>query len=78
MWGKPSELTSYKYYGYEIAGMNSYMRAEEFLRGWQQSSGHNDVILNEGMWEDQHWKAIGVGICDEYSTVWFGTESDNA
>ena len=47
------------------------------LKGWKESSGHNAVIINQGIWDDNNWKAIGVGISKGYSVVWFGEELDN-
>lgn len=86
MWLKPSELTSYKGYGYEIAAMyndgvassygDSNISAEVALKSWKGSAGHNAVILNQSSWKDMHWKAIGIGIFKGYAVVWFGEESD--
>jgi hypothetical protein len=75
MWNKPSELTSYKSNGYEIAcmGVNT---AERALECWKGSPGHNDVILNNAPWKNMKWNAMGVGIHGEYAMVWFGTIAD--
>lgn len=77
MWSKPRELTSYKGSGFEIAyaifGCDA--TPEGSLNGWKSSSGHNAVLLNEGMW-NQDWKAIGVGMFKGYAVVWFGHESE--
>jgi hypothetical protein len=76
MWNKSGELTSYKGNGYEIAtGAQGYpMTAEKALSGWKSSSGHNAVIVEEGVWGN--WNAIGVGLYRGYSVVWFGHEPD--
>ncbi len=80
MWGKPRELTNYKGDGYEISygsyGMSA--SAEGALNSWKGSSGHNAVIINQGIWSDNYWKAIGIGISNGYAVVWFGTEVDYA
>ena len=81
MWDKPSELTSYKGYGYEIShgspGYPNYIvTAETALKSWKGSSGHNAIIINQGIWNDNNWKAIGVGIYKNYAVVWFGEERD--
>ena len=75
MWNKPSELTSYKSNGYEIAcmGVNT---AEAALDCWKGSPGHNDVILNHTLWKTMKWNAIGIGMHEQYAVVWFGTVSD--
>jgi uncharacterized protein YkwD len=85
MWSKPRELTNYKDYGYEIAfntwhsdDANYEASAEEALKGWQQSVGHNEVIMNKGIWKNERWKAIGIGIYKGYAVVWFGATADDA
>ena len=78
MWGKPSELTSYKGNGYEIAYGSSglLVTALGALNGWKKSHGHNQVIINQGIWHDNNWKAIGIGIYKGFAVVWFGEERD--
>ena len=77
MWSKPSELTSYKGNGYEISHRTSGIAtAEGSLNGWKGSPGHNAVIINQGIWHDNNWQAIGIGIYQGYACVWFGTERD--
>ena len=79
MWDKPRELTTYKGDGFEISyGTSGYpVSAEGALSGWKSSSGHNSVIINEGIWKDMNWTAIGVGIYGGYAVVWFGTQKDS-
>ncbi len=79
MWLKPSELTTYKGYGYECAhgGTGGYIAtAESSLEGWKNSKPHNEVILNKGIWKSMEWKAIGIGILNGYACIWFGEEED--
>ncbi len=82
MWDKPKEITSYQDNGFEIAaqisgpGEMGMMTAEGALKLWQGSVHHNDVILNKSIWKDNKWGAIGVGIYNGYSTVWFGNSVD--
>ncbi len=85
MWSKPAELTAYPGSGFEIAVGSSnpiydafVMTPEYALRSWQNSSGHNAVILNQTVWKTSNWKAIGVAIYKGFSVVWFGTEEDSA
>ncbi|MFL5729214.1 MAG: CAP domain-containing protein [Cytophagaceae bacterium] len=75
MWNKPSELTSYKSNGYEIA-CSGVSTAEKALEGWKGSLGHNGVILNKAPWKNMTWNAMGVGMNGEYAVVWFGAISD--
>ncbi len=78
MWNKPRELTSYKGDGFEIAHMHSSSAMPlGALNSWKGSSGHNNVMINVGMWAPQKWKAIGIGIYGKFALVWFGTEEDN-
>ena len=76
IWNKPSELTSYKSNGYEISHWSSNStNAEMALDSWKSSSGHNAVIINQGIWKNP-WNAIGIGILEGYAVVWFGNELD--
>lgn len=78
MWSKPSELTSYSGSGFEIASMSSdSINAKQALQLWQASSGHNAVIINQGIWKSTKWNAIGIGIYGKYAVIWFGEEIDN-
>jgi len=79
MWDKPRELTNYQGNGYEIAyGMiGTQADAQGALDGWKGSSGHNDVMINAGIWADE-WKAIGIGLANGYAVIWFGNDEDNA
>ena len=77
IWNKPSELTSYKSNGYEISHWSSNStNAEMALDSWKSSSGHNAVIINQGIWKNP-WNAIGIGLYKNYAVVWFGNEIDN-
>ncbi len=83
MWNKPRELTSYTGDGFEIAvgssdpKYNGYtMTARYAMDSWKGSFHHNNVIINEDMWKNTQWNAIGVGIYQGFATVWFGKEVD--
>lgn len=79
MWDKPRELTDYTGNGYEISHWSSAgATATSALRGWQNSSGHNNVMINRNIWKDVNWQAVGIGIHREYAVVWFGKERDPA
>lgn len=75
MWDKPAELTRYGERGYENAFAGTG-RPAAALRGWQNSAGHNALLLNKGTWADNDWQAMGVGIYETYVVVWFGEERD--
>lgn len=84
MWDKPRELTDYQGDGYEISFYSTYRysspaaHAKDILDGWKKSPGHNDVIINKGIWKNAEWQAIGIGMNGEYANVWFGKEDDPA
>ncbi len=76
MWKKPQELSDYKGSGFEIsAGGSGGIDSATALRVWQGSSGHNAVMVNQGMWS-RAWNAFGVGIKGGYAVAWFGNEAD--
>lgn len=78
MWDKPREIAGYPGNGYEISYYSSGgVSAVEGLEGWKSSHGHNQVIVNEGIWKSIEWNAIGIGLYKEYGVVWFGKEPDN-
>jgi len=80
MWAKPSEITGnvYSAPGYEIAYFGGAGTTPQgALAAWQGSSGHNDVILNQGIWASRDpWPAMGAGIFGGYAVVWFGDMTD--
>ncbi len=78
IWDKPRQITNYTGNGYEIAFWSGGSEADPqtALETWQQSSGHNTVIVNEGQWSDVEWNAMGVSIAGNYAVVWFGKKDD--
>jgi len=77
MWSKPKEIADYASSGYEIsyyseAGAN----AVDGIAGWKISKGHNMVMINDGIWKNVKWNAIGIGVYKEYGVVWFGELRD--
>lgn len=80
MWNKPSEINgSFDGFGYEIAG-NGFTSVSAALGGWQASSAHDDVLLNQGVWGSYTWTGMGVGVDLEHRLyfVWFTDGSDPA
>jgi hypothetical protein len=76
MWDKPNEIAGYPGRGYEIsAWATPAITAEQALSLWQNSGPHNDVILNQGIWTDYPWGAIGGWAADGYACAWFGQEA---
>ena len=78
MWLKPKEIASYDGNGFEIAYYSSIgANAQEGIDGWKISPGHNPLLINSGTWEKVKWRAIGIGIYNEYGHVWFGEVLDS-
>jgi uncharacterized protein YkwD len=75
MWDKPRQLTVYTGNGYENAasGVSSPSHAIEV---WKSSPGHNEVMLSNGTWASHPWKAVGAGLYNGYSALWFGEVTD--
>ncbi|NET49544.1 MAG: hypothetical protein F6K09_12670 [Merismopedia sp. SIO2A8] len=80
MWEAPQRLgTEYDDNGFENAFFSSAgATAAAALEGWQNSDGHNDVLLNLDVWSDSEWQALGIGIYEEYAVMWVGESIDPA
>lgn len=81
MWDKPAEITNYQGRGYEIVFQYWPVTSKvdlpaNAMQGWKGSPGHNNTILNQGIFEKARWNAIGIGIMAGYVVVWFGEEPD--
>ncbi|MFB2894732.1 CAP domain-containing protein [Aerosakkonemataceae cyanobacterium BLCC-F50] len=80
MWTAPQRFnTGYSGNGYENAfgGSGNYVAtATDALQGWKNSPSHNAVILNQGMWQNLKWNALGVGLYKGYAVIWFGEQTD--
>jgi hypothetical protein len=78
MWSKPAEVAGYASSGYEISAYSTGCHtAECWLAQWKASPGHNQVMVNEGIWADSTWKAVGIGIDGDFANIWFGEVTDN-
>lgn len=80
MWTAPQRLnTGYPGNGYENAfgGSQGFVAsAENAMQSWKNSPAHNQVILNQDIWQNRQWNALGVGIYKGYAVLWFGEEVD--
>ena len=78
MWNKPSQLTDYKGYGFEISA-GGFFASEQGPRSalelWKNSEGHNAVITGKKSWKDL--KVMGVSIHGNYSDIWFGKDEND-
>lgn len=79
MWEAPQRLgTAYPGNGYEnaYAAGGGKVDAPSVLKSWQSSSAHNAVLLNQGIWQDNDWKALGIGFYKGYAVLWVGEKID--
>lgn len=78
MWNKPGEISNYPGNGFEILFGNGAgtATAAAALQAWQASPAHHDVIINQGIWKDHPWQAIGVWVEGGWAAVWFGEQPD--
>ncbi|MGK7888246.1 MAG: CAP domain-containing protein [Leptolyngbyaceae cyanobacterium] len=78
MWEAPQRFgTDYTDNGFENAFYSSAgASADAALNAWQNSEGHNAVILNRNNWNDNNWKALGIGIYEDYAVMWVGESTD--
>lgn len=77
MWSKPREITGniYTGNGYEISyGFSGQASPSGALDAWQDSPGHNGVIIEQDEWGP--WQAMGVAVYEHHAVVWFGEEVD--
>jgi hypothetical protein len=79
MWNAPQRLrTAYPGRGYEngYGSPQGNVTAVSALESWKKSNLHNAVILNQGIWRNNRWKALGVGIYKGFCMLWFGEETE--
>jgi len=77
VWDKPKELTGYPGKGFEIVYWeNSAVVIDSVITFWRSFDYFNGFLMNTGKWKGRQWNAIGIGICQNYATVWFGEVAD--
>ncbi|MFY8021933.1 MAG: CAP domain-containing protein [Bacteroidia bacterium] len=77
MWDKPREISAYQGDGFEIAAYSSEgITAKMALEIWKKSEAHHQLIIQKGIWEKRSFKAMGIGIKDNFACIWFGFEPD--
>lgn len=77
MWNKPRELTSYMGNGQEIIlWENIPATPRGAFDQWRNFELTNNMILSQGRWQENNWKAIGIAIYEGYASVWFGEVAD--
>ena len=77
VWDKPKEITPYKSKGYEIVYWeNNPVTIDSILPFWRSIDYFNSFLIYTGKWQGKTWLAIGIGIYENYATVWFGEIPD--
>lgn len=77
VWDKPKELAGYPGKGFEIVYWeNNNVVIDSVIAFWRSFDYFNSFLMNTGKWEGKQWKAIGIGICQNYAAAWFGEVSD--
>jgi len=77
MWGKPKELTTYPYRGYELAGyFQDELTPDTVIELWSTQKEILDMLLARKNYAKKEWVCMGVGMNRHYVSVWFGQRPD--
>lgn len=77
MWAKPKELTSYPFRGYELSYFQEELiNVDSVFKVWMKSEDTKDMLLTAGNHYSKKWETMGVGVGDNYVSVWFGQRAD--
>ena len=74
---KPRELTSFPYYGYEfVLYFEDGVDMDSLQKLIYETDELIDMILTKGAWKMKKWIIAGVGINQNYVSVWFAQRKD--
>jgi hypothetical protein len=77
MWDKPKELTPYTFRGYELSYYEEgIIQVDSLWKLWRTTPEVVDLLLARGIHSDKTWAAFGVGISDNYASLWLGQRAD--
>jgi hypothetical protein len=77
MWDKPKELTPYTYRGYELVTfIEEDFNADSIINLWSDSKETLDMILTRDNFANKKWICAGIGISENYISLWFGQRKD--
>lgn len=77
MWDKPKELTPYPYRGYEIAGyFEEEFNADSVIDLWSKEGEAVNILISEGEYSNKDWVCMGVGMNNNFVSVWLGQRAD--
>lgn len=79
MWDKPKELTAYTYRGYEIVfSEEGIVLVDSVFRLIKTSPEASNLLLGMDSHSDKKWLALGVGVSENYVSIWLGQRNDLA
>ncbi|HEY9853226.1 MAG TPA: CAP domain-containing protein [Leptolyngbyaceae cyanobacterium] len=79
VWEAPKRLnTGYPGFGYENFYITTapFTSAEQVFEAWQKSPPHKALMLNQDIWQERTWNALGIGIYKGYAALWVGEQID--
>lgn len=77
MWDKPKELTPYTYRGYEmVTFFEDDFTVDSIIDLWSDSKKVLDMLLTRGDHAKKKWICAGIGISENYVSLWFGQGKD--
>jgi hypothetical protein len=79
MWDKPKQITEFRYRGYELAlYFEEEFNSDTVMLMLYSSKFALDMLLTKGEYSSKKWDCMGVGINNNYSSIWFAQRPDNA
>lgn len=79
MWDKPKELTAYTFRGYEIVfSEEGIVLVDSVFRLIKTSPEASSLLLGIDSHSDKKWLALGVGVSENYISIWLGQRNDIA
>jgi hypothetical protein len=77
MWGKPKELTPFRYRGYELAlFLEEGAHPDTVMQVLMSSNKAIDMLLAKGAYSKKKWISIGVSVKQNYASIWFAQRED--
>lgn len=74
---KPKELSNYSGEGYELTYAEVFsVSPDTVFMFWKKLDVADDFLLNQGRWDDKTWRALGIGIYNNYAVIWMGERKD--
>ncbi|MBC8319351.1 MAG: SPOR domain-containing protein [Bacteroidetes bacterium] len=77
MWDKPKELTPYTYRGYELVTFfEEDFNIDTIINLWSDSREVLNMIFTNDEYSNKKWMCAGIGISENYVSLWFGQRTD--